>query len=87
MMADDEIELFSTPSCPYCRSAKDYLSRRGLSFRAYDVSHDQQALQRMLSLSGRAIVPTIRVGEEVLVGFDATKLDQMIGRLGRGSNE
>ncbi len=80
-MTDAELELFWRPDCPHCRSAKDYLSRKGVNWREYDVSRDQDALHRMLSFTGRAAVPTIRVGNAVLVGFDAAKLDQMIERL------
>jgi len=47
------------------------------------VSRDQEALHRMLSLSGCATVPTIRIGDEVLVGFDRPKLDRMIDQIKR----
>jgi glutaredoxin 3 len=80
-MTDDEVDLFSTPDCPHCRSARDYLSGRGVKFREHDVSRDQDALQRMLVLSGRATVPTIRAGNEVLVGFDRAKLEHMLDQV------
>ena len=85
-MTDDEMDLFSTPDCPHCRSARDYLSSRGVSYREHDVSRDQDALRRMLALSGRASVPTIRAGNEVLVGFDRAMLDQMIKRIKRAGD-
>ena len=82
-MTDHTLDLFSTPDCPHCRSARDYLSSKGVSYREYDVSCDQEALHRMLSLSGCATVPTIRIGDEVLVGFDRPKLDRMIDQIKR----
>jgi glutaredoxin 3 len=82
-MTDDEMDLFSTPDCPQCRSARDYLSSKGVRFREHDVSRDQDALRQMLALSGRASVPTIKAGNEVLVGFDRPRLDQMIERIKR----
>jgi len=81
-MIDAEIELYWKPGCPHCRAAKDYLSGKSVQWRAYDVSSDPDALCRMLSFTGCAVVPTIRVGTAVLAGFDRAKLDEMIDRLG-----
>jgi glutaredoxin len=78
---DSEVLLFTTPNCPHCRTAREYLSRTGVSFTEYDVSADQSALRRMLALSGRAAVPTIAACGEVMVGFDAAWLDEMLAGL------
>ncbi len=80
-MTDDQVELFSTPGCPHCRAAREYLSGAGLAFQEHDVSSDGDALQRMLLLGGQESVPTIKVGREVLVGFDREKLDHMLAGL------
>jgi hypothetical protein len=49
-----------------------------VKFTEYDVSRDQTALRRMLSLSGRAAVPTIAACGEAMVGFDPGRLEQML---------
>jgi glutaredoxin 3 len=78
------VDLYVTPGCPHCEAAREHLARLGVVYREHDVSRDPEALERMLLLSGRALVPTVRAGDEVLVGFDEARIDQMIGRLGRG---
>ncbi|TET42712.1 MAG: glutaredoxin 3, partial [Dehalococcoidia bacterium] len=31
-MADKKVVIYSTPTCPYCKRAKDYLSRKGIAY-------------------------------------------------------
>jgi hypothetical protein len=42
------------------------------------VSRDDDALRRMLWLTGRALVPTLKIRSQVLVGFDPDRVEQML---------
>jgi glutaredoxin len=75
---DVSIALYLTASCPHSASARDYLSRRGLAFAEHDVAADPTALQRLIWLTGHTSVPAIVVGDQVLVGFDPDRLDEML---------
>ena len=57
---------------------KEYLSRQSIPFRDVDVSGDAMAAQEMVRISGQQGVPVIVVDGQVVVGFDRTKLDQII---------
>jgi alkyl hydroperoxide reductase subunit F len=75
----EEVKVYTTPTCPYCTIAKEYLSKRGISFKAYDVTEDSEALSEMLRVTnGARSVPVITACGEVLVGFNAERLDQML---------
>lgn len=71
--------LFTTPSCTYCRSAKQYLRQRGVPFKDVDVSRDSTAARDMVRRSGQQGVPVIDIGGKIVVGFDRPKIDRMLG--------
>jgi glutaredoxin len=58
--------------------AKEYLSQKGYKFKDYDVTKDRAALDEMVKLSGARSVPVIAACNEVMVGFDKTRLEQML---------
>ncbi|MCK9573394.1 MAG: NrdH-redoxin, partial [Candidatus Omnitrophica bacterium] len=53
-----DIKIYSTPTCPYCKLAKQYFSSKGLSYEDFDVSADKKAMEEMVKLSGQMGVPT-----------------------------
>ena len=57
---------------------KEFLSRKGVEYTELDVSKDQQARDQMVSKTGRMAVPTITVGNEVVVGFNQAELERLI---------
>ena len=58
--------------------AKEFLSQKGYKFTNYDVTKDRAALDEMVKISGARSVPVIAACNEVMVGFDRTRLEQMI---------
>ena len=58
---------------------KEFLSQKGFKFTEYDVTKDRAALDEMVKLSGARSVPVIAACNEVMVGFDRTRLEQMLG--------
>ena len=73
------VVVFSTPTCPHCRTAKKYLKKKGVRFTNVDVSRDQRAARDMQRISGQQGVPVITIGGRPIVGFDRNKLDQLLG--------
>jgi glutaredoxin-like YruB-family protein len=65
-----EVRLYSTPTCPYCRMAKDFLDEQGVTFTMVDVSEDETAAREMVDKSGQMGVPVMEVGNAIIVGFD-----------------
>jgi hypothetical protein len=56
----------------------EFLSRSGVPFVAKDVSVDLEAREELIALGSRS-TPTIKVGDEVLIGFSPTKLGTLLG--------
>lgn len=74
-----KIEIYSTPTCPYCHKAKDYFKENNLEYTDYNVAEDQAKGREMVEKSGQMGVPVIIIGEEVIIGFDKSKIDKALG--------
>ena len=77
-MSDKQVVIYSTPTCPYCKRAKEYLSRKGILYTEHNVAIDRDAAKEMIKRSGQMGVPVILVDEEVVVGFNQTRLDKLL---------
>ena len=58
--------------------AKEFLSQKGYPFTEYDVTKDRAALDEMVKISGARSVPVIAACNEFMVGFDKTRIEQML---------
>ena len=58
--------------------AKEFLSQKGYKFKEYDVTKDRAALDEMVKVSGARSVPVITACNEVMVGFEKNRLEQML---------
>jgi len=58
--------------------AKEFLSKKGFKFTEYDVTKDRAALDEMVKISGARSVPVISACNEVMVGFEPNRLEQML---------
>lgn len=77
------VEIYTTPTCPYCLAAKALLRKKGVAYEETDVSGDRAAM--MARAGGRRTVPQIFIGGQHVGGCDdlhaldaAGKLDAML---------
>jgi len=71
--------VFTTPTCPWCMRAKSYLRERSVAFREVDVSRDPVAARDLVRRTGQMGVPVIEIDGRPIVGFDRTRIDQLLG--------
>lgn len=65
------VEIYTTPTCPYCAAAKRLLTRKGAAFVEIDVSGDPDLRARMTARAGgRRTVPQIFIGGQHVGGSD-----------------
>jgi glutaredoxin 3 len=74
-----KITVYTTPTCPYCARAKNYLKQLGLKFTEIDVSRDPVAAERLVKKTGQTGVPVIEIGNQIVIGFDNEKIDRILG--------
>ena len=65
-----KVIVYSTPSCPYCHSAKEFLKENKVEYEEVDVSKDQSKAQEMIEKSGQMGVPVLDINGTIIVGFD-----------------
>lgn len=79
-----EIKIYSTPVCPVCREAKEFLNKNKIKFSDINVAEDIDAAQEMVKKTGQYQVPVIVITDEkgkekILVGFDEKELKKALG--------
>jgi len=74
-----KVTVYSTKSCPYCRMVKAFLERQGVPYVSIDVGTDKEQAKKMVEISGQYGVPVTTVDDEVIVGFDAQRLNKLFG--------
>ncbi|MDO5658494.1 MAG: glutaredoxin 3 [Paracoccus sp. (in: a-proteobacteria)] len=85
-----KVEIYSTPTCPYCIAAKRLLTNKGVQFDDTDVSRDPSLREGMTRrANGRRTVPQIFIDGKHIGGSDDLhaldrdgKLDKMLGLAG-----
>ena len=73
-------DLYTTPSCGYCRQAKEYLRKMGISVNEKDITKDQKYMQEFERRVGaHSGVPVIFLKGTKIIGFDKNKIDNSLG--------
>lgn len=70
--------IYSTPVCHFCHSAKDFFKENGVAYVEYDVATNVEKRQEMLDITGQMGVPVIRIGDDIVIGFDEAKLKELL---------
>ncbi|MDD5246879.1 MAG: glutaredoxin domain-containing protein [Candidatus Omnitrophica bacterium] len=73
------VKVYSTPTCPFCIRAKQFLKDNNLTFQEIDVSVDQAAADEMIKKSGQMGVPVLDIEGEIIVGFDKDRIKAALG--------
>ena len=72
------VKVYSTPSCPWCTAAKNYLKSKNISFKEVDVAVNRKAALEMIRKSGQRSVPVIDINGNIIVGFDQSSIDKLL---------
>ena len=82
-MAEKKVVSYSTPTCLYCKRAKDYISQTGIPYAERNVAQDREAANEMIRKSGQMGVPVITIDDKVVVGFNQVLLDKLLTQYSR----
>lgn len=64
------IQLYTTPSCPFCIMAKQLLQSKGVHFEDHDLSADPSMRQQLMAKTGQRTVPYIFITDTFIGGYD-----------------
>jgi len=76
--------LYGTPWCGACKAARQYLASKHIPFAYKDIENDPSAARELQAKASRLgipadRVPIIDVRGRLLVGFDRTRLEALLG--------
>ncbi|MCC7500416.1 glutaredoxin family protein [Candidatus Nomurabacteria bacterium] len=73
------VTIYTTPTCHFCKMAKDFFAEKNVEFTAFDVTTDAAKREEMIQMTGQLGVPVIVIGEDIMVGFDRAKIADKLG--------
>ena len=80
-----KVTIYSTPTCYYCRGAKEFFKEHNIAYDEHNVATDAARRKEMMDKSGQLGVPVITVSdqdgsnESLVIGFDEPQLVKLIG--------
>jgi glutaredoxin-like YruB-family protein len=74
-----KVVIFTQPDCPPCHVVKLFLEEKGVAFEERDISLDPAAVRELTETYKSHSTPTLVIGDEVMIGFDPERLDEILG--------
>ena len=73
----DNVIVYSTNWCAYCKMAKQYLASKKVSVQEKNIEADPEAHQELMNKIGGNFrgVPVIDIAGTIILGFDRPKID------------
>lgn len=72
------VTIYSTPVCHFCHAAKEFFAANKVAYTEFDVASDADKRQEMIDMTGQMGVPVIKIGDDVVIGFDEGKLKELL---------
>ena len=73
------VTIYTTPSCTYCKMAKSFFQENSVAYTEKNVATDVEARNAMIQKSGQLGVPVIEVDNKIVIGFDKSRLAELLG--------
>jgi glutaredoxin 3 len=73
------VTIYTTPTCVYCRMAKEYFKENDVAYQEKNVALDEKAREEMIEKTGQLGVPVIDVDNKIVIGFDKEALNGLLG--------
>ena len=75
---DTSVVIYSTPVCHFCQAAKEFFKENDVAYTEFDVAADAAKREEMIEMTGQMGVPVIRIGDDVVIGFDEPKVKELL---------
>lgn len=77
-----KVEIYTTPTCPYCHAAKALLDDKGAAYDEITVLDPERRAAMTQRAHGRRTVPQIFIGDVHVGGYDDLAALERQGKLG-----
>lgn len=78
------VKLWALSTCPYCRMTRKWLDEQGVTYDVVEVDklegqERSDTIEEVKKLTGGASFPVVKVDDEVIVGFNKQRLQEVLG--------
>jgi len=73
--------MYTTDFCPFCRSAKALLEKRGIAYEEINLARDPDSRNQLEEVTGMFTFPQILIGDQVIGGFQELLAADRAGHL------
>ena len=73
------VTIYSTPTCTYCRATKEFFAEHNVQYTEHNVATDFERRNEMIEKSGQMGVPVIMIDNEIVIGYNKSKLASLLG--------
>lgn len=74
-----KVIVYSLPTCPYCRKAKEFLDAYNIKYEDINVATDKEGMEEMVRKTGQMSVPVLTIDDQIVIGFDRRKISELLG--------
>jgi len=74
-----KVTIYSTPTCVYCKMAKEFFAQNDIQYEDKNVATDVDARNQMVKKSGQMGVPVIDIDGKIIVGFNRPEIETALG--------
>lgn len=78
-MNTKKVTIYTTPTCVFCRMAKEFFKEHNLEYEEKNAAADPVARDELVQKSGQMGVPVIDIEGKIVVGFDEPALKEVLG--------
>ena len=72
------IKAYLKPSCGWSNGVRAIMRKYNLAYEDIDIINNRENYAEMVQKSGQLGVPVIAINEDVVVGFNRSKLDDLL---------
>ncbi len=73
------VTIYTTPTCHFCQMSKEFFKENNVAYTEYNVATDMEKRQEMIDKSGQMGVPVVFIGDDMIVGFDKKRFEELLG--------
>ena len=78
MAKENKVKVYSTPNCPWCHKAKEFLENNKISYEDINVAEEEDRRNEMIEKSGQMGVPVLDINGTMIIGYDLSQIKKAL---------
>ncbi|MGH1370474.1 MAG: glutaredoxin family protein [Cellvibrionaceae bacterium] len=76
-ISQGEVVLYATSWCGYCQKTRDFLAKRNIRYKEYDIEKSEEGRRQYDSIRGKG-VPVLIVNDTVIHGYSPKAIEEAL---------